>query len=109
MADRASLDLDIRRIGIHMARQRYQRGTLKSFVPAAKGKPKRQLPRGSFWSRWYRYVKRPNGKEKRSPREKIITKNFAGSFRIGTEYEGPLSKADAQRVLDLLIARDAGT
>jgi integrase len=92
-----------------MSRQRYQRGTLKPFVPAAKGKPKRQLPRGSYWARWYRYIKKADGQEKRSPREKIITKDLALAFRIGTEYEGPLSKADAQRVLDLLIAQDAGT
>ena len=92
-----------------MSRQRYQRGRLKTFVPAAKGKPKRQLPRGSYWARWYRYIRQADGREKRSPREKIITRELARSFRIATEYEGPLTKADAQRVLDLLIARDAGT
>ena len=91
-----------------MPRQRYQRGTLKPFVPAAKGKPQRQLPRGTYWSRWYRYVRQANGKEKRSPREKIITKDLAQTLRIATDYEGPLTKADAQRVLDLLIAQDAG-
>jgi integrase len=105
----ALLGFDVRRIGKHMSRQRYQRGTLKPFVPAQKGKPQRQLPRGTYWARWYRYVQTPNGGEKRSPREKIITKELARSFRIGAEYEGPLTKADAQRVLDLLIARDAGT
>ena len=67
------------------------------------------MPRGSYWARWYRYVKDADGTEKRSPREKIITKDLARSFRIATEYEGTLTKADAQRVLDLLIARDAGT
>lgn len=102
-------EFDIKKIGKHMSRQRYQRGALKSFVPAQKGKPQRQLPRGSYWARWYRYVKTAAGSEKRSPREKIITKDLARSFRVGTEYEGPLTKADAQRVLDLLIARDAGT
>jgi integrase len=92
-----------------MPRQRYQRGRLKPFVPAAKGKPKRQLPRGTYWARWYRYIQQPDGLEKRSPREKIITKDLAQKFRIATDYEGPLTKADAQRVLDLLIAEDAGT
>jgi integrase len=91
-----------------MGRQRYQRGSLKAFVPAAKGRPKRELPRGSYWARWYRYIQRPDG-VKRSPREKIITKHLARSFRIANDYEGPLTKADAQRVLDLLISRDAGT
>jgi integrase len=91
-----------------MSRQRYQRGTIKPFVPARKGKPRRQLPRGSYWARWYCYIKQPDGLEKRSPREKIITKDFARRLRIGTDYQGPLTKADAQRVLDLLIAQDAG-
>lgn len=91
-----------------MGRQRYQRGSLKTFVPAAKGRPKRELPRGSYWARWYRYIQRPDG-VKRSPREKIITKHLAKSFRIATDYEGPLTKTDAQHVLDLLIGRDAGT
>ena len=100
---------DIKGIGRHMSRQRYQRGTLKTFVPARKGKSQRQLPRGTYWARWYRYVQTANAGEKRSPREKIITKDLAKSFRIGTDYEGPLTKADAQRVLDLLISRDAGT
>ena len=101
--------LDLRKMGAHLSRQRYQRGSLKSFVPAAKGKPKRPLPRGTYWARWYRYVRQADGREKRSPREKIITKELASSLRIRTEYAGPLTKADAQRVLDLLIARDAGT
>ena len=101
--------LDLTNIGIHMARQRYQRGTLKSFVPASKSKPRRQLSRGRYWARWYRYIKQADGSEKRSPREKIITKELAYRFCIATEYEEPLAKADAQRVLDLLIAQDAGT
>lgn len=100
---------ELKDVGKHMTRQRYQRGELKTFVPARKGKPKRQLPRGTYWARWYRYILKTNGTEKRSPREKIISKEFAKTFRIGTDYDGPLTKADAQRVLDLLIARDAGT
>jgi hypothetical protein len=62
-----------------------------------------EVARGAYWARWYRYIKLSDGQEKRSPREKIITKELARNYRIGTEYEGPLSKADAQRVLDLLI------
>lgn len=105
----SAAEFNLRKVGIRMTRHRYQKGTLKSFVPAAKGKPKRQLPRGTFWARWYRYIRQKDGTEKRSPREKILTKELARSFRIGTEHEGPLSKADAQRLLDLLIARDSGT
>jgi integrase len=101
-------DFDLKKIGGKMGRQRYQRGSLQTFVPAAKGKAKRQLPRGSYWARWYRYIQRPDG-VKRSPREKIITKDLAKTFRIAIEYTGPLTKSDAQRVLDLLINRDAGT
>src|SRR5580704_891420 len=100
-------DFDLKKIGGHLSRQRYQRGSLKTFVPAAKGKPKRPLPRGTYWARWYRYVMQADGRERRSPREKVITKELANSLRIGTEYSSPLTKADAQRVLDLLIARDA--
>ena len=102
-------NFDLKKVGGHLSRQRYQRGSLKAYVPAGKGKPKRPLPRGTYWARWYRYVRQADGLEKRSPREKIITKELARSLRIGTEYEGPLTEADAQRVLDLLIARDAGT
>jgi integrase len=101
-------EFDLKEIGRHMSRQRYQRGALKTFVPARKGKPQRQLPRGTYWARWYWYVRTTDGREKRSPREKIITKDLARSLRVAAEYEGPLTKADAQRVLDLLIARDAG-
>jgi hypothetical protein len=34
---------------------------------------------------------------------------LARGFRLATEYDGPLTKADAQRVLDLLIAKDTGS
>lgn len=54
-----------------------------------------------------RQTAKRSGKAK--PSAKIITGELACSLRIGTQYEGPLTKADAQRVLDLLIARDAGT
>ncbi len=89
---------DIREIGRHMSRQRYQRGALKPFVPAAKGKPQRQLPRGTYWARWYRYVRGADGHEKRSPREKIITKDLAqSSFVLLLGFES------SQGVLGILI------
>ena len=55
------------------------------------------------------HVHMPDGTEKRRKREKIIDRDLAASYRIGTDYDGPLTKSDAQRVLDLLIAQDAGT
>ncbi len=102
-------NFDFKKIRGQLSRQRFQRGSLRPFVPAGKVKAKRPLPRGTYWARWYRYIRQADGTEKRSTREKIITKDLASSLRIGTEYTGPLTKADAQRVLDLLIARDAGT
>ncbi len=39
----ASPGFDVKGIGKHMSRQRYQLGALKSFVPAGKGKPQWQL------------------------------------------------------------------
>lgn len=106
---RNAVGCDVRSFGRHMPRQRYQRGTLRPFVPGKAGRPERKLPRGTFWSRWYRYVKQVDGSEKRREREKIITKELAAKQHIGAEYAGPLTKTDAQRVLDLLIAQDSGT
>jgi len=92
-----------------MPRFRYQRGTLSTCVPAHGARPERRLPRGVYWALWYEYVNLPDGGERRRQRVKIIDRELAESFRIAADYTGPLTKADAQRVLDLLIARDAGT
>ena len=102
-------DFDIKGIGKHMSRQRYQRGALKPFVPARKGKPQRQLPRGTYWARWYRYVKTANGRGEEEPSGKDHYERSREELPDRTEYDGSVTKADAQRVLDLLIARDAGT
>jgi len=91
-----------------MPRARYQRGSLRTSVPPRKGKPARKLPRGTYWAQWYQYVRTPGGKERRRRREKIITRELAEKY-FNLEYEGPLNKSDAQRVLDLLIAEDNGT
>ena len=90
-----------------MSRTRYQRGTLRTSVPAHGDRPERKLPRGEFWASWYQYVS-VGGKEKRRKKEKIITRELAESHRIANDYTAPLTKADAQRVLDLLIAADCG-
>src|SRR6187549_1354286 len=102
------LSFDPRTIGSHMPRMRYQRGTLRTSVPAHGPRAERRLPRGQYWCSWYAYVKTPDGREIRRKREKIIDREIAELHRIGIDYSGPLTKADAQRVLDLLIAADAG-
>ena len=43
------------------------------------------------------------GREVRRKREKIIDHKLAETLHIAQNYSGPLTKADAQRVLDLLI------
>jgi hypothetical protein len=92
-----------------MSRRRFQRGTLRISVPAHGGNPERKLPRGTYWGTWYRYVRQPDGAEARRHREKVITRELAEKHGIAKDYTGPLAKSDAQRVLDLLIAQDAGT
>jgi hypothetical protein len=54
-------------------------------------------------------VSQPDGSEKRRRRGKIIDKDLAAKHGIAKEYDGPLTKTDAQHVLDLLIAEDSGT
>jgi integrase len=100
---------DLKEIGKHMARTRYQRGTLETSVPARGNRAKRKLPRGTFWGSWYRYSMASDGVERRIKREKIITKDLARRYGLATDYDGPLNRTDARRVLDALIAADADT
>jgi integrase len=86
---------DLRGIGSRMARAKYQRGSIK------------KIDNGRYVGRWRRYVETPDG-EKAIPRKKIITKELAAKYRIAQDYTGPLTKADAQRLLDVLIAEDTG-
>ena len=89
---RAVISCDLRRIGRSMPRRRGSgRGELK------------RLGSGRYWARWFVYVD-SDGCEKRRPREKVITRDVAEAFRIALDYSGPLTKQDAQRTLDLLIA-----
>ena len=78
-----------------MTRTKYQRGSLK------------RIGNGQYEARWRRYVTTPNG-EKATPRKKILTKELAAKLRIAQEYPGPLTKSDARRLLDILIAEDTG-
>jgi integrase len=91
-----------------MSRRRFQRGTLRTSVPAHGDRPKRKLPRGEHWAQWFQYVRHPNGREKRRRREKIITRELAEKHGIANDYAGPLAKSDAQRVLHLLISQESG-
>jgi hypothetical protein len=78
-----------------MVRTKYQRGSLK------------RIGNGQYIARWRRYAATPSG-EKATPRKKIITKELAAKYRIGQNYPGPLTKSDAQRLLDILITEDTG-
>lgn len=78
-----------------MPRTKYQRGSLA------------KLPDGRYLARWRRYFDTPAG-ETATPRKKIITKDLAAKYRIGLDNPGPVTKSEAQRVLDLLIAEDSG-
>jgi len=86
---------DLRTIGSRMVRTKYQRGSLK------------KIGNGQYVARWRRYSTTPSG-EKATPRKKIITKELAAKYRIGQDYPGPLTKSDAQRLLDILITDDTG-
>jgi integrase len=105
---RVVVTFDLRRIGHRMPRTRYQRGTLKASVPKRGNKPARKLPRGTFWGSWYRYARQVDGSEQRIKREKIITKDLARKYGFAADYEGPLNRTDAQRVLETLIAEESG-
>jgi integrase len=87
---------DLRRIGRSMPRRR---GT-------GHGEIKR-IATGRYWARWFVYDRTESG-DKRRPREKIITRDLAETYRIVLDYPGPLTKHDAQRTLDLLIAESTG-
>ena len=77
--------IDLRSIGRHMSRDRYQRGSLSKV-----GK-RRKMWQGL----WHVYVKQPDGTEKRLPRTKVL---------------GPatLSRAEAQKLLNRRIEAASG-
>jgi integrase len=81
MLDSMSPPIDFRRIGRHMSRERYQRGSLKKV-----GKTRKK-----WRGRWHIYLKRPDGSEKLCKREK----------NLGLASE--LTKAEAQVKLDAEI------
>jgi len=79
-----------------MPRNRSQRGMLK------------RLSAGRYAARWYQYRKQEDGAEKRVCRDRVIMRQTADYVGLDLEYDGPITKTDAQRVLDMLIAQDAG-
>ena len=110
MAGRVVVDFDLKKLGRSMPRTRYQRGTLRTSIPAHGGRPERRLPRGEYWCQWFQYVRLPDGRELRRKHEKIISRELAESRHIAMDYVGPLSKTDAQRVLTCSLPRTpAGT
>jgi integrase len=83
---RSVIDFDVRAIGRHMSRERYQRGSLKKI-----GKTRR------MWrARWHVWVKQPDGSERRRPRKQIL----------GPVAE--MTRGQAQEKLDALIKADTG-
>jgi integrase len=72
--------LDLKSIGRHMSRERYQRGSLRKVGTTRK----------QWEGLWHVYVPQPNGTEKRLPRTRILG-------------PGTMIKAEAQKLLDRLI------
>jgi hypothetical protein len=79
---------------------------LRNLTSTTRKQAERQLPRGLYWARWYRYVG-PDG-SRRSPRERP-SPGACTDVSNRDRLPGPLTKSDAQKILDLLIAGDAGT
>jgi integrase len=77
-------------------------------VPGYGGKPNRKLPAGKFWTKWWVYVVKPDGTEKRKPLEKIIDRQLAESFGILTKPNRPLTATNGREVLKKLIAQSVG-
>jgi hypothetical protein len=67
--------------------------------------PKRgKLPRGRFFGRWRVYFRGADGRERNRKVEKIIDRDLAEQIGLALDYEGPLTKTDARKVLERLIA-----
>ena len=81
---REVVQFEVRGIGKHMPRTRYQRGTLRTSVPAQASCPERPLPRGQYHATWYGYVSQPDGTEIRRKSEKIIHRQLAEPVGLPT-------------------------
>ena len=90
---------DPKNIGRHLSRPKSQHGWLSDIMPK-RGK----LPRGRWFGRWRIYYRRADGLERWRWAEKIIDRALAETMGFTLEYEGPLNKTDARKVLEKVIA-----
>jgi hypothetical protein len=97
------LTLNLKGIGRHLSRPKSQRGELSEYMPK-RGK----LARGRYWARWRIYVRQPDGREKVKRAEKIIDRTIAEKMGFILDYNGPLTKTDAWKVLAKLIQDSNG-
>jgi integrase len=81
-----------------LSRPKSQHGWLTDVMPK-RGK----LPRGRFFGRWRVYFRGADGRERSRKVEKIIDRDLAEQMGLMLDYEGPLTKTDARKVLERLI------
>ena len=86
-----------------MSRPKSQRGELSEYMPK-RGK----LARGRYWARWRIYTRQTDGRERVKRAEKIIDRSLADQMRFVLDYNGPLTKTDAWKVLAKLIKDSNG-
>src|SRR5215469_4266033 len=94
-----SLTFDLRSIGPHLSRPKSQHGWLSDVMPK-RGK----LARGRWFARWRVYFRGTDGQERWKWCEKIIDRALAETVGFVFDSKGPLTKTDAQKVLQKLIA-----
>jgi integrase len=102
--DSQVLALNLKRIGIHLSRPKSQRGELSEYMPK-RGK----LSRGRYWARWRIYIRQADGREAIRRPEKIIDRALAEQMGFTLEYDGPLTKTDAWKVLAKLVSGSNAT
>src|ERR1700678_2750875 len=104
MIDSQALALNLKGIRRHLSRPKSQRGELSEHKPKG-GK----LARGRYWARWRIYARQADGSETNKRAEKIIDRTLVEQMGFTLEYDGPLTKADAWKVLAKLISGSNAT
>jgi len=89
---------NLKGLGLHLARPKSQRGELSETMPK-RGK----LARGRWWARWRIYTRQADGRETAKRAEKIIDRALAEQIGFALDYDGPLNKTDARKILENLI------